>query len=74
MKSEMENMRGRLQKAEREVVEAKEQCITLTDSMHQLEKEVKHSLSYAFSKLYVQHESPLNLYLMGFGVEHVIFG
>ena len=44
MKADMENIRGRLQKAEREVVEAKEQCITLTNSMQQLEREVAYTV------------------------------
>lgn len=38
---EVENLRRRLGEAEQQLVETKEQCITLTTQLQQLEKEVR---------------------------------
>ena len=40
LKSERDNFKRRLGKAEQDLVEAKEQCITFTTNMQQLEREV----------------------------------
>lgn len=42
MKSERDNFKRRLGRAEQDLVDAKEQCITLTTNMQQLEREVSH--------------------------------
>ena len=48
LKSERDNFKRRLLKAEQDVVDAKEQCVTLTNSMQQLQREVcARSLSYS---------------------------
>ena len=65
MKSERDNFKRRLGKAEQDLVEAKEQCITLTTNMQQLEREVsKLRLGFTICTIQSDAQSKINTIYM----------